>query len=447
MKDEATLDILNYYTRQLKSIDYISQNKFTKNDLNYEKLVGEFLKFNKQKDNSINIIFDLKNKVSNKKNNYINQILEIKSFIFKLNKFKKQINFDLFSSLSKDLTSSLIFDYNRYIYDLYYLRYYQIVLEDSLKLNIFISRGLKRDYFIKQIFYQEDETFPEMLSLDNEKANLILEQNWNRFLDWMFRLDLLLYKNMPSWIINKDVGGLFLHVNRLNIDKNVYFFNQNSNTFDVLALFLIIIPFFIFQYFLIFYYPLHFKYRMAVIQDYFIIWKLKFCNWLPVLIQEWLKDLGIFSWSWKTNSRYTVGNGYPKFMFNYSDHIFRDFYVLDPLYLYDAIFADLQKQIIYYKGDSFYYKHNNMNLLLCFFKQQFILIKDFIFFTNFSYKWFFYAFTNKFIWLIFFVFYLTSVKNTNIYFTNIKLRHLIYLNKIYNLNKIKWNNYINKIWF
>lgn len=57
-------------------------------------------------------------------------------------------------------------------------------------------------------------------------ANLNLEKKWNKFLNWMFKLDLILYKTLPSWIINKDVGGLFLHVSRIENDKNVYFFNQ-----------------------------------------------------------------------------------------------------------------------------------------------------------------------------------------------------------------------------
>lgn len=57
-------------------------------------------------------------------------------------------------------------------------------------------------------------------------ANLVLEKKWNYFLNWMFRLDLILYKTLPSWMINKDVGGLFLHVSRIENDKNVYFFNQ-----------------------------------------------------------------------------------------------------------------------------------------------------------------------------------------------------------------------------
>ena len=42
----------------------------------------------------------------------------------------------------------------------------------------------------------------------------------------MFKLDLILNKSLPSWIINKDIGGLFLHVSRTENDKNVYFFDQ-----------------------------------------------------------------------------------------------------------------------------------------------------------------------------------------------------------------------------
>lgn len=79
------------------------------------------------------------------------------------------------SSFLKDLVMFKIFDYNRYIVDPTYSSYYKIVLNDSLKLSIFVVRGVKRDYFIHQIYLQEDETYPEMLSLDQEEANILLE--------------------------------------------------------------------------------------------------------------------------------------------------------------------------------------------------------------------------------------------------------------------------------
>jgi hypothetical protein len=41
-------------------------------------------------------------------------------------------------------------------------------LEDSLKLSIFVARGIRRNEFIKCIYYQDEEQFPELLSLEQD---------------------------------------------------------------------------------------------------------------------------------------------------------------------------------------------------------------------------------------------------------------------------------------
>lgn len=55
--------------------------------------------------------------------------------------------------------------------------------------------------------------------------NIILEKKWNDFLNWMFEYDLLFSRQSPTWLINKEIGGVFLHISRKENNKNVYYFD------------------------------------------------------------------------------------------------------------------------------------------------------------------------------------------------------------------------------
>lgn len=128
MKDQATLDILNFYTKQLSNVDYLTENNdIVKRKTTYEQLAKEFMKFNGQKDKYLNVISDFKNNVSNiknKKNNHINQMFKFLNLITKLNRIKTKMNVKFSSSLLDDLTTSITFDY----IDLYMIRIILIII-------------------------------------------------------------------------------------------------------------------------------------------------------------------------------------------------------------------------------------------------------------------------------------------------------------------------------
>lgn len=185
MKDKATVDILDHYTKQLSNIEFVaSHDSLIKSQNAYIELSNQFLLFNKQKEDllkvfsldSLNKNKEIKDNKSDKKE-FFNQIKKFTLLISDLAKIKSEMGIKFSSDLVKDITNSLSFDYNRYVTDSYYTYFYQILLEDSLRLNIFISRGVRRDKYINQIYYQEEETYPELLDMEQEEASLLLEQN------------------------------------------------------------------------------------------------------------------------------------------------------------------------------------------------------------------------------------------------------------------------------
>lgn len=185
MKDKATIDILDHYTKQLSNIEFVaSHDSLIKSQNAYVELSNQFLLFNKQKEDLLKVFSlesfnknkDFKEKKSDKKE-FFNQIKKFTLLISDLAKIKSEMGIKFSSDLIKDITNSLSFDYNRYVTDPYYTYFYQILLEDSLRLNIFISRGVRRDKYINQIYYQEEETYPELLDMEQEEASLLLEHN------------------------------------------------------------------------------------------------------------------------------------------------------------------------------------------------------------------------------------------------------------------------------
>lgn len=97
---------------------------------------------------------------------------------------------------------------------------------------------------IKNIYYNENEIYPEILDIEHEAANLYLERIWTNYLNKLWVLDKLFCNTLPSWFIHKDSGGIFLHKNRLSDRPEVYVFDPDTNTFDVLFAFGWLIPLF-----------------------------------------------------------------------------------------------------------------------------------------------------------------------------------------------------------
>lgn len=113
MKDQATLDVLDFYTKQLSNVDYFSEDHNSiKKKKTYEQLASEIMKFNKQKDKYSNIMSNFRTNMNiNKSKNSFNKISKFLSLIIKLNKIKTKMNVKFSSSLINDLTTSLTFDY------------------------------------------------------------------------------------------------------------------------------------------------------------------------------------------------------------------------------------------------------------------------------------------------------------------------------------------------
>lgn len=63
-------------------------------------------------------------------------------------------------------------------------------------------------------------------------------------------------------------------------------------------------------------------------------------------------------------------------MYRYGDHTYKDLFFLDPFNSYDVIFAELQKQVLYYNGNPYYNKSWNYHFFVLFFKQQLFLLKS-----------------------------------------------------------------------
>jgi len=147
----------------------------------YKELAAQFLDFSTQKEelenifSNIDLIKEHKNKkIKLGKQKYINHLQKILNLIDQLTQIKSTLGVKFSSNLIQELTKSLAFDYNSFIYDLRYLHYYQISIEEGLKLNIFISRGARRDKIINTIYYLENEIYPEILDIEHEAANLYL---------------------------------------------------------------------------------------------------------------------------------------------------------------------------------------------------------------------------------------------------------------------------------
>lgn len=450
VKESATSEILNYYTKQLDYIEYSPEIEKLKSTNALKNLENHISEISKERD-----FFSYKNFRSNfkkggkfvNKKKFINQISLYLKFI---EDFRKQTrDTSLTSSFLKDLVMFKIFDYNRYIVDPTYSSYYKIVLNDSLKLSIFVVRGVKRDYFIHQIYLQEDETYPEMLSLDQEEANILLETKWNEFLIWLYMYDNILGHKLPNWMIHKDIGGIFLHSKLVSDRKEVYIFDQSSILFDVFFIIVILIPIYLIQFFYSFYFTLHLGIRLPAIQDLFTLFKLLVINIWPVYLQEFLKNIGITTWSWFSKNVHTVGNGYPGlFRYSYGNHFYIDLYSFDPFFGYDTILKEYHNQVFYYNEKGYYNKSFNSNIFI-FIWNCFYLIKDWVILMNSSFKFNFCSIISVYIWLIIIIIGCIRVKyfNKPIITTNVEIKFFIYLDKVYNINKIKWNNYLKKIWF
>lgn len=121
VKEQATRDILEFYTKQLTSLDYsASYQDLIKSSKAYNELSNQFLEFIKQKDDLLTIFSNLdsiKDKFvveSNKvltRNKYINHYLYLAELIRKLRLIKSRLGVKISNSLIQELSTSLTFDY------------------------------------------------------------------------------------------------------------------------------------------------------------------------------------------------------------------------------------------------------------------------------------------------------------------------------------------------
>jgi len=230
--------------------------------------------------------------------------------------------------------------------------------------------------------------------------------------------------------------------------KYVYIFDQESYSFDIIYIFIGLIPAFLLEYFYSFYFDLYLDMRLPSVEDHFILGKLFIFNVTPLFIQNFLKDLGFFSYAWNAVDVRTPGNGYPtRFPWLYSNHIHMDFFFFDPLYQYDNIFASMNNMIFPYSDG--YKRIFNISFFYAFINQRIIWFLDFIFGDCYKkYNIIYYIIIFFILYFLYFKWVLTWRSMLKLkYKTNINIKLLVYLDKIYDIQKVKWTNYLKKIWF
>lgn len=120
VKEQATRDILEFYTKQLNILDYSAPYQdLIKSSMVYNELSNQFLTFMKQKDDLMSIFSNLEsvkdhdfevNKVFTR-NKYINHYLYLAELIRKLRVVKSKLGVKFSNSLIQELSTSLTFDY------------------------------------------------------------------------------------------------------------------------------------------------------------------------------------------------------------------------------------------------------------------------------------------------------------------------------------------------
>lgn len=115
LKDDATLEVLESYTKQLSGLDLKNSNPddlFIKNTKTYKKLAAEFVKYNLKKTKHMDLMSNLRRRFSKKKKkkslNHINKIMKL---AIKLREIQVENNIKFNPELFSNLTTSTSFDY------------------------------------------------------------------------------------------------------------------------------------------------------------------------------------------------------------------------------------------------------------------------------------------------------------------------------------------------
>lgn len=264
---------------------------------------------------------------------------------------------------------------------------------------------------------------------------------------WFF--DMMFFFRLPNLFFFKDTNSMFIYKNR-KLNDNYNIVDVNGFSFDLLFLLFCVFIFFFYIFCLSFYCKLNNVIRWSVSGDNLIIIKLMIFNCF-FIIQNFLKNVSITSWIWNILDESTMGNGYPgmnpTFGLNRIDKIL---FYSDPLYNYDNIWKICQYSIVPLDVNREVSFSRNWSFLSIrySFLNMFIVLFSYIFPFYSSYKLLYFSLYFKFFIVIYFFIY--CLRWNTVYINqeyNLTMNFLFYIKNFYNNKLIKFNNYLNKLWF